>query len=188
MKNKILDKLLSASMQKKSIITARQYGDNSNQFVGYILDYNENVFVMQQVSTNGLENGILIESFENIETFEIGEYEKAYQFLFANSDKVNKQTVKKIELQKSENWKYNVLEKLFLCNEVITIQLKSDNNIVTGNIISFNKTHLEFNPLNNTGKDEGIVLYKLEDITTFTINEIESRRINFFKNWRETKA
>jgi hypothetical protein len=185
MKNKILEKLLKTSKKEKSIISARQYGEKSNQFVGYILDFNENVFIMQQVSTNGLDDGILIESFENIETFDVGEYEKAYQFLFENSDKISKQIVKEIDLPISENWKYSILEKLFLSNEVVTIQLKSDNNTVTGNIISFNKTHLEFNPLNNIGKDEGIIIYKLEDISTFTINEMESRRIKLLKSWRE---
>ena len=101
---------------------------------------------------------------------------------------VNKQTLKKLDLPKNENWKYELLGKLFLLGEVITIQLKSDNNIVTGFIISFSKTHLEFNPLSNIGKDEGKVIYKIEDISTFTVNEISSRRLQFFKDWRDNKA
>ncbi len=188
MENKILDKILTNSKKDKSIISARQYGDSNNQFVGYILDFNDKLFIMQQVSTNGFEDGILIEEFDNIETFEVGDYESAYQFLFENSHKASKQTVKNIDLPNSENWKYDMLEKMFSLGEVITIQLNSDDNIVTGYIISFNKSHLEFNPLSNIGEDDGIVLYKIEDIKTFTINEISSRRINLFKNWRDKKA
>ncbi|MCF8294174.1 MAG: hypothetical protein K9I70_10220 [Chitinophagaceae bacterium] len=188
MKQKILKKILSHSRKTKSIISARQFGDSSNQFVGYILDYDENIFIMQQVSVLGLEDGLLIESIDNIETFEMGEYEAAYQFLFENPTKLSNQTIKEIALPKTKNWKLDLLEKLFALNEIITIQLKSDNNTITGFVVSFDEMHLEFNPLSNLGRDEGIVIYKLDDISTFTINELDSRRIRTFKEWQNRKA
>ena len=185
MKTEIIKKILLFSKENKSIISTRQFGETATQFVGYILDFKENIFSMQQITTNGFKDGILIESIDNIETIECGEYERAYQFLHDNFDKIDKQTINNIELPQNENWKFELIKQLHLLNEIISIQLESDKNIIIGKIVNFDETHLEFNPLNNVGKDEGIVIYKLDNITTFTINELESRRIKLFSEWRK---
>ena len=79
MKNKVLNKILTHSKKTKTILSARRYNDDDNHYVGYIIDFNDTVFIMQQVSTYGLQDGLLIETFDNIETFEMDEYEKSYQ-------------------------------------------------------------------------------------------------------------
>jgi len=185
MKKNILTKILTHSKKTKTILSARKYNEDDTHYVGYIVDFNDTVFVMQQVSTYGLHDGLLIETFDNIETFEIDEYEKSYQYLFDNADKITKQTITTLTLPKSDNWKFDLLKTLFAEKKIITIQLSSDNIIVTGFILDFDETYLQFNVISPIGEDQGKVIYKLVDISTFTIDELESRKRKAFNDWRQ---
>ena len=185
MKKNILTKLLTHSKKTKTILSARKYNEDDTHFVGYIIDFNETVFVMQQVSMYGLHDGLLIETFDNIETFEIDEYEKSYQYLFDNADKITEQTITKLALPKGDNWKFDLLKTLFAEKKIITIQLSSDNIIVTGFILDFDETYLQFNVISPIGEDQGKVIYKLADISTFTIDELDSRKRKVFNDWRQ---
>ncbi len=187
-KKKIISEILEHSKKTKSVLSARQLGDSSNQFVGYILDFNDQIFIMQQITTKGLKNGLLIETIDNIETFEMGDYEDAYGYLFNNIELISEQTVGNLKLPKSSNWKFEMLRTLFKLDKIITIQLKTDDNIVTGMILGLDETHLKFNPLTNVGKDEGTVIYAIENISTFTVDELESRKIKVLNQWRKKKA
>jgi hypothetical protein len=105
-KKKIISEILEHSKKTKSVLSARQLGDSSNQFVGYILDFNDQIFIMQQITTKGLKNGLLIETIDNIETFEMGDYEDAYGYLFNNIELISEQTVGNLKLPKSSNWNF----------------------------------------------------------------------------------
>lgn len=185
---KLIAEILEHSKKTKSILSARQLGDSSNQFVGYILDFDDKIFIMQQVTTKGLKDGLLIEAIDNIETFEKGDYEDAYGYLFNNIKILSEQTVGNLKLPKSSNWKFEILRTLFKLDKIITIQLKTDDNIVTGMILEMDETHLKFNPLTNVGKDEGTVIYAIDNISTFTVDELESRKIKVLNEWRKKKA
>lgn len=184
MKKNILTKILTHSKKTKTILSTRKYGPDNSQFVGYIVDFNETVFIMQQVSTLGLEDGLLVEAFDNVETFEMDEYEKSYQYLFENADIIKKQTITKLPLPNGENWKFDLLKSLSAEKKIITIQLSCDKNIVCGYIVEFDETYLQLNAISTIGEDQGNVIYKLADISTFTIDELESRKRKAFNEWR----
>ena len=185
MKQTILFKILANSKKKKAIISARKYNDDDTLYVGYIVDFNDSLFLMQQISTYGLHDGLLIESLDNIESFEINEYEKSYQYLFENTDKISEQTISSLTLPKGAKWKYNLLKTLFAQKKIVTIQLSTDNTIVTGFITDLDEKYLHFNMISNIGEDQGKIIYKLTDISTFTIDELESRKRNTFYKWRQ---
>ena len=185
MKKNILTKILTHSKKTKTILSARRYNDDDNHYCGYIVAFNDTVFIMQQVSTYGLHDGLLIETFDNIETFELDEYEKSYQYLFDNSDKITNQTIKSLKLPKGDKWKYDLLKTLFAEKKIITIQLSSDNIIVTGLIVDFDEAHLQLNLISPIGIDQGKIVYKLSDISAFTIEELESRKRKTFNDWRQ---
>ena len=185
MKKNILTKILTHSKKTKTIISARKYNEDDTNYVGYIVDFNDTVFIMQQVSTYGLHDGLLIETFDNIETFEMDEYEKSYQYLFDNADKITKQTVNNLTLPKGDKWKYDLLKTLSAEKKIITIQLSSDNIIIAGLIVDFDQIHLHFNLISRIGEDQGTIIYKLADISAFTIDELESRKRKTFKDWRQ---
>ena len=176
---------MANSKKTKTIVSARKYNDEDTLYVGYIVDFNDSIFIMQQVSTYGLPDGLLIESIDNIESFEMSEYEKSYQYLFENADKIKPQTISSLKLPKGDNWKYDLLKVLFAQKKVITIQLTSENAIVTGFIVDLDEKYLHFHMISNIGEDQGKIIYNLTDISTFTIDELESRKRNTFYEWRQ---
>ncbi len=182
MSNKILNKILSHSKKTKTVIGVRKYNDGDDLYVGYIVDYNDTLIVLQHISKLGLEDGLIIEKIENIESFETEEkYLRAYQLLFANANKIKNQTVKNIKLPvKGKNWQFELLKNNFHQGKIVSVELNDQETIVQGFVIDFDEIHLYFNPISNIGEDEGKNIYKLSDITAFSVDRVESRKREAF--------
>jgi hypothetical protein len=91
MNNRILEKLLSHSKTTKTVIGIRKYNNEDEFYVGYIVDYNDTLIVLQHISKFGLEDGLLVEKIESFEAED--DYIKSYQLLFKNANTIGKQTV-----------------------------------------------------------------------------------------------
>jgi hypothetical protein len=186
MANKIVEKILSHSKKTKTLIGVRKYNDGDDLYIGYIVEYNDTLIVLQHVTIFGLEDGLMVEKIENIETFETeDDYVKSFQFLFKNKNKILKQTVKNIKLPESENWQYELLKSKFDKGKLVTIELNNDDKVTHGYIIDVDEKNLQFNPIDKLGKDEGITIYKLSDISGLTIDRLESRKRQAFYDWKK---
>ncbi|MBK8367690.1 MAG: hypothetical protein IPL10_09785 [Bacteroidetes bacterium] len=186
MKNKILENILSHSKKTKSIISVRKYNEGDDIYVGYIVDYTDTLIILQHITKYGVEDGLMIEKIDNIETFESDDdYAKSLQFLFENKAKISKQTVKSMKLTNSEYWQYELLKIMFDKSKLVTIELNNDDLVSHGYIIDFDKTNLQFKPIDKLGNDEGITIYKLLDISGLTIDTLESRKRQALYDWKK---
>ena len=186
MTNKILDKILAHSKKTKALIGIRKYNDGDDFWLGYIIDYNDTIVAMQLVSKFGLDDGLIVEKIENIESVETdNDYIKAFQYLYKNSSKIAKQTVKSIKISDVEKWQYELLKTKFHKGKLVTIELNNGDTITHGYIIDFDEIYLQFKPINNVGEEEGISVYKLSDISSLTVERIESRKRETFYNWKK---
>ncbi|MBC7748727.1 MAG: hypothetical protein H7Z76_09170 [Methylotenera sp.] len=186
MKNKILDKILSHSKKTKSIIGVRKYNDGDDLLVGYIIDYTDTLIVLQHITKYGVEDGLIVEKIENIETFESDDdYVKSYQFLFENESKILKQTVKSIKLPNGDNWQYELLKMKFDNGKLVTVELNNDDLVTHGYIVDFDENNLQFKPIDKLGNNEGITIYKLSDISGLAIDRLESRKRQTFYDWKK---
>ncbi len=177
MENNVLEKVLSHSKTTKNVIGIRKYNDGDDFYVGYIVDYTDTIIVFQHISKFGLEDGLLVEKIENIESFETGdEYIKTYQILFNNAKIIEKQTIKKLVLPKQENWQYEMLKNKFDKGKIVTVELSGDDTYTHGFIVDFDETYLNFKPITNLGVDEGGIIFKLSDIVGFSVDRLESRK------------
>jgi hypothetical protein len=186
MTNSILDKILAHSKKTKTLIGVRKYEDDDELYLGYIIEYSDLLIQMQQVSKYGLKDGVIILKIEDVETFEVeDDYVKAYQFLLENAKEIKEQTVESLKLPKTENWQYEVVKDLFLTKRIVTIELSNERIVVNGYIVDFDKTYLSFNPIDHIGKEQGTIIYKLVDLTSLSIDELESRKRQTFNEWRK---
>jgi hypothetical protein len=184
MESRIVESILSHSKETKSLIGIRKYNDDDDFYVGYIIDYNETLLSFQHITKYGAKDGILVEKIENIESIETGDdYIKAYQFLILNPDKIPQQTLENINLPNTDNWQYEILKSLHEESRIVTIELSSDT-LVHGYIIDIDEDNLQINPIGNSGKDEGVSIYKLLDIAAISAEQLESRKRQAFFNWR----
>lgn len=184
MESKVLEHLLVESRDTKKIIGIRK--SNDILYVGYIVDFNDLLVEMQQVTKYGREDGLIIIKIANVETFETDdEYLKSYQFLFQNYTKIKKQTVMAVPITESENWQYETLLNLMHEQKLVTIEVNNDGLFFHGYISDLDDTHLSFNAVSHIGRDEGFVVYKLEDISSLSVDELESRKRQAFYDWRK---
>jgi len=189
MNSKILEKVLSHSKKTKTIIGMRKYNEGDDIYIGYVVDYNETLIVLQHVTKFGLEDGLMVEKIDNIESFETeDEYVKSYQLLVKNVNKIKKQTIKSLKLKEGENWQYELLKTKFDKGKIVTIELNNDNLVTHGFIVDFDETFLHFNPIDNLGNDEGSKIYKLSDISGLTIERLESRKRQTFYDLKKKNA
>jgi len=187
MTTKILEKILSNSKQNKSIIGVRKYSDGEDIYIGYIVDYNETLIVLQHITKYGLEDGLIVEMIENIESFETGgEYTSAYQHLLTNHKEIKEQTVKTLKLEEGQNWQYHLLTSMFDIIKIITVEL-NNNTFTHGFIVDFDETYVHLNQIDHVGKDEGTIIYKINDIVSLTIDRLESRKRLALYKWRKKK-
>ncbi len=188
MKPKILEKIIAHSKKTKTLIGVRKYNEGDDFYVGYIVDFNDKLIVLQHITKFGLEDGLIVEKIENIESFETEEdYVKSYQFLFDNQNKISNQTIKNIKLSKGENWQYALLKNKFDKGQIFTIELNNDT-YIHGYLIDFDETYIQLKSIDNLGNNEGIIIYKLSDISGFTFERLESRKRQVFYDWKNEKS
>jgi hypothetical protein len=186
MTSKILNKVLSHSKKTKTITGVRKYNDGDDLYVGYVVDYNDTLLVLQHITKFGLEDGLMVEKIENIESFETeDDYVKSYQFLVKNKTKIFKQTVKSIKLPDNENWQYELLKARFDKGKLVTIELNNDDLVTHGYIVDFDESNLAFKPIDNLGNEEGTTIYKIADISGLTIDRVESRKRQALYEWKK---
>ena len=177
MENNVLEKQLSHSKTTKTVIGIRKYDDGDDLYVGYVVDYSDSVIVFQHISKYGLEDGLIIEKIENLESIETeSEYVKTYNLFINSANIIGKQTVKKMKLPKDENWQYEMLKNKFDKGKIVTVELNNSGIDTHGFIIDFDETYLNLNPITNLGDDEGGIIFKLSDITGFAVDRLESRK------------
>jgi len=185
MENNVLEKLLSHSKSTKTVIGIRKYNDGDDLYVGYIVDYTDSIIVFQHISKFGLEDGLIVEKIENIESFENeDEYVKTYNYFFNNPTILGKQTIKHLELPKEENWQYEMLKSKFDKGKIITVESNNSGIDTHGFIIDFDEIYLNFKPITNLGIDEGEIIFKLSDITGVSVDRLESRKREALYNSR----
>ncbi|MDD4969226.1 MAG: hypothetical protein PHT07_07315 [Paludibacter sp.] len=177
MENNVLVKLLSHSKTTKTAIGIRKYNDGDDLYVGYIVDYTDSIIVLQHISKYGLEDGLIVEKIENIESFETeDEYLKTYNYFYNNPSILKKQTIKKIELSKEDNWQYEMFKSKFDKGKIVTVELNNSGIDTHGFIVDFDEIYLNFKPITNLGVDEGEIIFKLSDISGVSVDRLESRK------------
>jgi hypothetical protein len=93
MLSRIIKEILTYSQDTKTLISVRKRNSDDNTWVGYIVEFNDTLFVLQHISPLGIEDGLIIERIDNIDNFEIEDkYVKSIQLLFDNQTTIQKKS------------------------------------------------------------------------------------------------
>jgi hypothetical protein len=177
MLSRIIKEILTYSQETKTLISVRKRNSDDDTWVGYIVEFNDTLFVLQHISPLGIEDGLIIERIDNIDNFEIEDkYAKSIQMLFDNQTTIQKQTVKAVVISNDENWQYELLRNGFDHKRIITIEVNNSDLVNHGFILDYDDTSLQFKAITRTGEDDGIETYRLVDITSITIDRLEGRK------------
>ncbi len=182
----IFNKILERSKLNKELIGLWKYNDDEGFWCGYVIDYNENLVKIQHYTKYGKKDGIIIAQISDIQSVDFNdEYEKVMQCVIDYSNELEKEDETNILLIESEDWQFELLKQLEGNFDKIT-SLEINSSYFSGFIIEVSETDFIFHCVGKLGEDEGLVIYRIEDITGFRINDIDNRKRAMLYKWRKS--
>ena len=184
----IITKILERSKLNKELLGLWKYNDEDSFWCGYIIDYNETLIKIQHYTKYGKPDGIIIAQLANIKSVDFDDdYAKAMQVVIDYADEIEKETTFYINLSENDNWDFEIIKKLEGNFDILSSIEISNSDYFSGFITEVTETDFIIRCVGKMGEDEGSVIYKIEDITGFKINDIDNRKRCLLYKWRKAK-
>ena len=178
------EQIFEKSKNRKKIIGVRLYGDEDDFWLGYIEDFNEEIIQLRIFDSLGIDDGVVIEQQENIDSIDFdSDYEQTYEFLI-NKNYDLKQMQEMIGFKNSINWRKEYLDESLLRNELISFQF-SENQKIYGYVLDLTDKEFIINAISHLGECEGKTIYKIEDIKAIAFSNRKSKLRQELNTWRK---
>lgn len=183
---KLFRTIFKESKEKKKVIGIRLYEDEDDFWCGYILDFNDQLIQIQNLTKLGKPDGIIIERIENIESLDFKDsYCESYQYLIQNNTKIN--TINsKVKLPNKDNWQYDILNRYLNKKTIVSIAFKNEI-LIAGFIENLDKKNVTLIGIGNLGENEGYSCYRVDDIKSIKIGDEEDAKRKLLYDWRQKK-
>lgn len=170
--------ILEKSKQQHKLVGIKLYGQ-TGYWCGIVEDYNEDFIQLKHFTKNGELDGVAIERIIDIERIDIEDnYLTAMKIVIENRQKIRDIEIKSrifTDLD-DENWQFVSLKPYENDkNVLISVQINGDD-FYQGFVTSIDDDFLKFELIDNNGDSNGISVFKLEDISSVKINDLECRR------------
>lgn len=180
-----MQEIFELSKKSEKLIAITLYNDNGF-WCGYILDYNDNLIIIQHYTKYGKSDGIIIESIHNIESIEYDDdYCNSLEYLINNHYELDYEEEVFINTGYEEAWQFEVLKpNLQRKDRLIRLQLDSDA-YLSGLLNKLNEECLEMQLVGKEGQDDGNIIIKTADINSIRVNDLEGRKRLLLYNWKK---
>jgi hypothetical protein len=181
----ILLQTLERSKLNKELIGVWKYSDDESFWCGYVIDYNETLVQIQHYTKYGKPDGIIVSQILDIQSIDFNDdYSKAMQVVIDYSGELEKEDKVNFILTENDDWDYSILKQLEGKFSVVA-SVEMGSGYFSGFIVEVSETDFILNCVGKLGEDEGTVVYKIEDVTGFKINDIDNRRRAMLYKWRK---
>ena len=178
------NQLFEISKTNKKIIGVRMYENEDDFWIGYIENYNDEIIQFRQFDSLGIDDGVLVEKQENIESIDFdSDYEKTYEYLIKSIYNLN-EIEEIVSFKNSIDWKKEYLAEFKQRNELISFQFGKENRIY-GYIKDLTEKELMINAIGRLGEDEGITIYKIDEIKAIEFAGRKSKLRTELNKWRK---
>ena len=182
----LLIQQLEKSKQNKELLSFTVYGDDTKFWCGYVVEYSEDFVAIQHFTKYGKKDGIIvhpIERFERIDFYD--DYVKAMECIIDYSDQIYKPHTMNLDFSQNENFYSSILEQLIGNKDVIASFEISNDDYYSGYIIEVSDIDFVINSVGKGGEDLGMSLFKIEDISSVQLDDVDNRRRNILFKWRK---
>jgi hypothetical protein len=183
----IINKILEQSKLNKELLGLWKYNDDEGFWLGHIIDFNENLITIQHFTNYGKKDGIIIVQYQDIKSVDFNDdYSKAMQCVIDYSEQLDKEDETILNISDSESWQLEILQQMEGNYEkVISVEINGSD-YFSGFIQEVSEYDFILHCVGKLGEDEGTVIYKIEDVTGFKINDIDNRKRAMLFKWRKT--
>lgn len=184
--NSQFEKILEHSKNTQSIIAIFQDASNTDFWAGYIVDYNDEFFIMQHITKYGKKDGLIIEPFYKIRRIDKDDYCKCLQYVFKHHQELDKEETLNLTIAKEENWVYNALVQINgETDYIVRISVGNDSRFA-GFVTDVTEIDFKLKCIGHDGQDEGNLYFLTEDVNSFRINDLEARRRLMLYHFRQS--
>jgi hypothetical protein len=185
MVNSIFSEIFERSKTRKELIGIWRYEDDGGFLCGYVINYDENLVAIKHYTKFGKPDGVIIEQITNIASIDTNhDYTISMQYIIANSKKLDKDFEIDIEMTGGELWQFKVLqENSDRKDRIVSVEINGEEHFC-GFVGKVTMGDFELKCIGKLGEDEGIAVYKTEDVTSVRINDLDSRKRLLLFNWK----
>ncbi|RLZ07788.1 hypothetical protein [Faecalibacter macacae] len=178
--------ILQQSKDNKTIIAIFQDPGSSDFWAGYVVDFNEEYFVMQHITKFGKKDGLLIEPIYKIRRIDKDDYCKCLQYVFENSADLDKEEEVILNIPKEENWVFHTLNVIKGEQDYIVRLAIGNDTRFAGFVTDVTEDDFVLRCIGPDGQDDGDLFFMNDDVTSFRINDLEARRRLMIYHYRQS--
>lgn len=188
MSKSIILEQLQKSKENKQIIGIWKYNDSEGFWSGYIEDITDELYIIQHFTKYGKSDGVIIEQISNIESIDFDDdYSRAMHYLIEHHAELDKQENLTINTDFSKDWQKSVLLQVEgNNNRIVRVEINGDDEY-SGFVERVSDSDFLLHAIGKLGEDEAKVIYRLEDVTSIRIEDIDNRKRLLLYNWRKAK-
>ncbi len=182
----IIAKILEDSQNKNKYLSIWSYNDDETFWCGKILDFSNGIVKFQHYTKYGKKDGIIFIQLSQIKNIDFeDEYTKSIAYVIENSETIAKENTFEITILNDENWQNEILNQLNKKTEIIS-SIKVYGEYYTGFILEVDEESFIIRCIDSLGIDQGLSMFKIEDITEFKLNDIDNRKRLLLYKWRKS--
>lgn len=180
----LIAKTLLASKEKGQFLSIYEYSDDDKFWFGKVVDFNEEIVVLQHYTKFGKQDGKLVLKRSYIKEINFDDdYERAMRYVIEHSCKIDEP--KEIILNFNENnWQKSVLSQAKMTKDLI-VSIEIENNRYSGIVLDIEDEHFILQCIGNNGEDEGKSMFRILDVERVSCDDKNDRRKFLLYEWRK---
>ncbi len=181
----LIQKQLKIAKEQRKLISFIEYGSDTNFFCGYVLDYSLDMVTIQHVTKFGKDDGLIIQPLSAFVRIDFDDdYALAMEYIIANSDKIYIPSDFNIDYSNSDY--YVNIFNYFCGNTDVILSFEIDSDFNSGYLVEYSDTDFSIRSVGKDGENLGISIFKIEDITSIQIDDVDNRRRHLLFQWRKS--
>ncbi len=180
--------ILQKSKENKEIICIWRYDNDDEFWLGYVIDFNEELLTLQNFTRYGKPNGITVEKIEDIKCIDFDDdYSRVMECIIDYAETLEKDDTFTPDISLTSDWKQIVIKQLYnQGKQVAHFEFEDEEISFYGYVVAVSNYDFIIQSIGETGLNTGKIIYRMEDVLNIHINDIESRRREMLYKWRNT--
>ncbi|WP_419032908.1 hypothetical protein [Dysgonomonas gadei] len=181
----LYDKIFTESKKSKKLLYFKKYTGETS-FCGYVLSFNSNTVQIQHFTRNGKSDGVITLRYSDINYITVdNDYLKSIQYIIDNNTLIDSEQSSTLPLDSSSNWVFNTLNE-YKKDKSTLLGIEANGDWYVGFVNDVDDIFFSFTEIDRNGFVLDTSIYKLEDVSSIHINELESRRRLLLYNWHKS--
>lgn len=180
----LYDKIFIDSKQNKRLLHIEKYSGNI-AFCGYVLSYNSKAVQIQHFTRYGKDDGVVTIQYSDIKYIIVeNEYLQSMKYLIDNNSFADNNNNSVLPLENSGDWIIQVLTE-YKGDRSVVLGIMIDGDWYLGFVNDLDESFFSFSELDRNGTLIDTCIYKISDISSIHINELEGKKRLMLYNWRK---